>query len=175
VSAVTASVLLLIYALNVYLDRKYSYRRTLPHILKDNRPIFVTFGSLKRWILPPEARQLVFVCCLRENAVTIDLHAVVIMPTHAHLLFTPLRNGDGWLFSLPQVMRLIKGRSAHLINRVLDRHGPVWQEESFDHVLRSNESMSEKADYICKNPVRARLVRLESDYQWLWRGELPNI
>jgi REP element-mobilizing transposase RayT len=105
--------------------------------------------------------------------VTIDLHAVVVMPTHAHLLFTPLRNAEGWTVSLPEVMRLIKGRSAHFLNRLLDRHGPVWQQESFDHVLRSNESLSEKVNYIGQNPVRARLVRWEVDYRWLWRGEIP--
>ena len=75
--------------------------------------------------------------------------------------------------SLPQVMRLIKGRSAHLVNRVLERHGPLWQEESFDHVLRSNESSGEKMNYICQNPVRAGLVSRETDYRWLWRGEVP--
>jgi hypothetical protein len=70
-------------------------------------------------------------------------------------------------------MRLIKGRSAHFLNKLLDRHGPVWQEESFDHVLRSNESLSEKVNYICQNPVRAGLVGRETDYRWLWRGEIP--
>jgi REP element-mobilizing transposase RayT len=157
----------------MYLDRKYSYRRTLPHILKDNRPVFVTFGTFKRWELPADARQLVFECCLQEHSVTIDLHAVVVMSTHAHLIFTPRRNEEGCLVSLPHVMRLIKGRSAHFINRLLDRHGPVWQEESFDHVLRSNESLSEKMNYICQNPVRAGFVRRETDYRWLWRGEVP--
>ena len=61
-----------------------------------------------------------------------------------HLLFTALRNEEGWLVSLPQIMRLIKGRSANFVNKLLDRQGRVWQEESFDHVLRSNESLSEK-------------------------------
>jgi len=152
----------------VYLDRKYSYRRTLPHILKDNRPVFVTFGTFKRWELSAEARQLVLECCLEERGATIDLHAVVVMPTHAHLLFTPLRNAEGWLVSLPQVMRLIKGRSAHFLNRLLDRHGPVWQEESFDHVLRSDESLKEKCEYIRQNPVRRGLVVRPEQYQWLW-------
>jgi REP element-mobilizing transposase RayT len=112
---------------------------------------------------------------LRERGATIDLHAVVVMPTHAHLLFSPLRNAEGWLVCLPQVMRLIKGRSAHFINRLLDRRGPVWQEESFDHVLRSNESLNEKVNYICQNPVRAGLVGGEKDYRWLWRSEVPTL
>ena len=116
---------------------------------------------------------MVFECCLHERGTTIDLHAVVVMPTHVHLLFTCLRNAEGWFLSLPQIMRLIKGRSAHFINQLLERNGPVWQDEFFDHVLRSNESLREKMDYICQNPVRARLVRRETDYRWLWRGEIP--
>jgi REP element-mobilizing transposase RayT len=157
----------------MHLDRQYSYRRTLPHLLKDNRPVFVTFGTFKRWSLPADARQLAFECCLREHLATIDLHAVVVMATHAHLLFTALRDEEGWLVSLPEIMRLIKGRSANSINKLLDRRGRVWQEESFDHVLRSNESLMEKANYICQNPVRAGLVRSIADYPWLWQGELP--
>jgi REP element-mobilizing transposase RayT len=173
VSIITAPCLPKSYSVEMYLDRKYCYRRTLPHLLKDNRPVFVTFATFKRWRLPAETRQLVLECCLREHTVTIDLHAVVVMPTHAHLLFTALRNEEGWLVSLPQIMRLIKGRSANFVNKLLDRQGRVWQEESFDHVLRSNESLSEKMDYLCQNPVRAGLVRSTAEYPWLWRGDVP--
>jgi len=52
------------------------------------------------------------------------------------------------------------------------RTGPVWQEEFFDHVSRSNESLMEKVDYL-QDPLRAGLVRSESDYRWLWKGEVP--
>jgi hypothetical protein len=44
----------------------------------------------------------------------------------------------------------------------------VWQEESFDHVLRSNESFAEKLEYIRQNPVRRGLVQKSEDYRWLW-------
>src|SRR5260370_41532709 len=80
----------------MYLYRKYCYRRTLPHILKDNRPVFVTFGTFKRWELPARARQLVLECCLREHTMTIDLHAVAGVATHAHTLFTPPRDSGRW-------------------------------------------------------------------------------
>jgi hypothetical protein len=46
---------------------KYNYRRRLPHIQKDYRPIFITFTTDHRWHLPPEAREIVLECCLREN------------------------------------------------------------------------------------------------------------
>jgi hypothetical protein len=63
----------------------------------------------------------------------------------------------------------IKGASAHSVNKVLLRRGRVWQDESFDHVLRSDEKVREKVEYICQNPVRKGLVAHEGDYPWLWR------
>jgi REP-associated tyrosine transposase len=103
----------------------------------------------------------------------IELHAAIVMPDHAHLLFTPLTSPALETYSLPDIMRLIKGRAARKINLLLKRHGPVWQDEFFDHVLRSNESLAEKVDYICQNPVGVGLVESENDYPWLWRGRIP--
>jgi REP element-mobilizing transposase RayT len=70
--------------------------------------------------------------------------------------------------SLPAIMKLIKGVSARNVNQLLGSSGPLWQEESFDHVLRNDESFLEKREYIRQNPVRARLVISPEDYRWLW-------
>jgi len=93
------------------------------------------------------------------------------MPDHAHLLFTALRDGEGWTFALPEILRAIKGASARSINKLMRRTGPVWQDESFDHVLRGNESLLETIEYIRQNPVRKGLVEKPEDYQWLWVEE----
>jgi REP element-mobilizing transposase RayT len=90
------------------------------------------------------------------------------MPDHVHLLFTALRDADGWTFALPEILRAIKGASARSINKLGGRTGRVWQDESFDHVLRGNESLRETIEYICQNPVRKGLVEKPEDYQWLW-------
>lgn len=90
------------------------------------------------------------------------------MPDHVHLLFLPLRDGDGWPFLLVDIMQCVKSVTAHRINKLLHTSGPVWEEESFDHVLRSDESLKEKAQYIRQNPVRRRLVKRPEDYRWLW-------
>jgi putative transposase len=63
----------------------------------------------------------------------------------------------------------MKGASAHSLNKVLKRRGPVWQREYFDHILRSDESTASKAQYICENPVRHGIVEFIDDYPWLWR------
>ena len=90
------------------------------------------------------------------------------MPDHVHLLFTALRDADGWTFALPEILRAIKGASARSINQLSGRTGPVWQDESFDHVLRGNESLRETVEYIRQNPVRKSLVQRPEDYPWLW-------
>jgi putative transposase len=112
-------------------------------------------------------------CCLEQNGVKFELHTIVVMPDHVHLLLTPLSKSDGWPYPLPEIMHAVKGVSARKINILLGRTGPVWQEELFDHLLRSNESLAEKVDYICQNPVRAGVVEREGQYPWLWRGKLP--
>lgn len=62
----------------------------------------------------------------------------------------------------------IKGASAHKVNKALDRKGKLWQEESFDHVLRSSESLDQKVEYVRQNPVRRGLVSSPGEYPWLW-------
>lgn len=85
--------------------RRYEYRRRLPHYQRDDRPLFVTFRTLTSQKLSPDARTLALQHCLHDHGKTIQLHAVVIMPNHAHLLFTALRDRDGWTFALPEILR----------------------------------------------------------------------
>ena len=98
----------------------------------------------------------------------IHLHAVVVMPDHVHVLLTTLRDEKGWPFPLVDILQCCKSTTAHRINRLLHVAGPVWEEESFDHVLRSDESLKEKCEYIRQNPVVAGLVKDPEDYRWLW-------
>ncbi|HUU96554.1 MAG TPA: hypothetical protein VM487_12505, partial [Phycisphaerae bacterium] len=91
-----------------------------------------------------------------------------------HLVFTPLEDRLGNPFGLAEIMSGIKGASAHSVNKLLGRKGHVWQDESFDHILRRNENIQEKVEYICLNPVRKGLVADENDYPWLWREWLEG-
>jgi REP element-mobilizing transposase RayT len=148
--------------------RRYEYRRRLPHYQRDDRPLFVTFRTLPGCVLSPEARTLALQHCLHDQGITTRLQVVVVMPDHVHLLFTALRVADGWTFALPEILRAIKGASARSINKILGRKGALWQDESFDHVLRGDESLRETVEYIRQNPVRKGLVQKPEDYPWLW-------
>ena len=52
----------------------------------------------------------------------------------------------------------------------MELKSPVWQEEFFDHLLRSQESYEQKWEYVSQNPVRKGLVR--SVEEWQWQGEI---
>jgi REP element-mobilizing transposase RayT len=149
---------------------KYEYRRRLPHYQKAGRPVFVTFRRLNRDPLPAEARDVVLQHCLYGNGARFTLHAAVIMPEHVHLLLTPLRDAEAWPYELQGILKLIKGASARSVNRLLRQSGPVWQDESFDHVLRSDEGLQRKIEYVRQNPVRRGLAAKPEDYRWLWVG-----
>ena len=97
----------------------------------------------------------------------IRLYAVVIMPDHVHMVFAPRRNTDGWPFPLVDILQSLKSATAHRINRLMRLTGPVWEEESFDHILRSDESLKEKCEYLPQNPVRRGIVARPEDYPWL--------
>jgi hypothetical protein len=83
-------------------------------------------------------------------------------------LLSPKRDLDGWPFPLVDILQCMKSATAHRINKVFNLSGPVWEEESFDHVLRSDESLEGKCEYIRQNPVRRGLVRRAEEYPWLW-------
>jgi len=70
-------------------------------------------------------------------------------------------------------MQAWKQWTSKRIARELNFSGTVWQEEFFDHVLRSTESYSQKWDYVRENPMRAGLVTKIED--WLWQGEIESL
>lgn len=155
-------------------QRKYNYRRRLPHIQKD-KLIFATFTTQQRWVLPPNARDEVLRCCKKAHGLTAYVLAFVVMPDHVHILFSALRDAEGWPFALPQIFGRLKSAAAHAVNQVLGRSGRVWQEESFEHVCRSYESEESVIEYIRQNPVVAGLVKRPEDYPWLYvEGEEPS-
>ncbi|MGH9601799.1 MAG: transposase, partial [Terriglobales bacterium] len=97
------------------------------------------------------------------------LHAAVVMPDHAHVIFTPMVSQQrSAAITLAEIMRGIKGTSSHRINLHLGRRGRIWQEESFDRVLRTSEKLDEKIGYVLNNPVRKRFVARAEDYAWIW-------
>jgi REP element-mobilizing transposase RayT len=151
------------------------YRRNLPHLQRDAKPHFITFVTKNRWILPEWARQIVLDCCRHDEGTRYQLHVAVVMPDHAHIILIPKVDISRKLVvPLAEITKAIKGSSAHAINRQLRKRGSIWQEESFDHILRSSEQLDEKVLYVLNNPVRRGLVTSWREYKWIRQKEHVN-
>ena len=123
----------------------------------------------RRWVLPPSARGIVFDEILHQQEQTAFVHTAVVMPDHVHIVLQPLWETPGVLVTLSEIHRLIKGRSARKINQILRRTGAVWQNESHDYQIRSEESLIEKCEYVAQNPVRKGLCATPDEWPWLFR------
>jgi putative transposase len=81
--------------------------------------------------------------------------AYVVMPDHVHFFCTANREAKS--------LRIFIGKWKEWTAKYLHRrhqHSPtLWQSQFFDHLLRSEESYTEKWHYVQNNPVRAGLVK----------------
>jgi REP element-mobilizing transposase RayT len=151
------------------------YRRNLPHMQRDYTAHFITFCTKFHRILPDWARDIVLGCCAYDHGRRYRLEVAVVMPDHVHVILTPLTDDRRQtIISLVEIMKAIKGASAHAINRHLRDHGAIWQEESFDRVVRSSESLDAKIAYVLENPVRKDLVADWRQYKWIWQSPDRN-
>ncbi len=89
-----------------------------------------------------------------------ELRAWVVMPNHVHILICPR-------VELRQITRTVKTFTARETNSILQRTGqPFWQDESYDHWVRSRDEMEATVRYIESNPVAAGLATAVEEWPW---------
>lgn len=91
----------------------------------------------------------------------------VIMPDHVHFFVTQVPTPEK---TLSQTIGLWKEWTAKRILKATDEPASLWQPEFFDHLLRSEESLAEKWNYVRENPVRAGLTVKPND--WPYAGSI---
>jgi putative transposase len=84
-----------------------------------------------------------------------------IMPNHCHLVIRPFPS-----HTLETILQVCKGYAASRVNRVLRRKGTVWQEESYDRIVRDEEHLYRVVQYIGRNPKSAGIPR-EQWVRWI--------
>jgi len=112
------------------------------------------------------------------------LIAYTIMPNHVHLIFRlndekefkgteiikeeQLTVGEHTCspYRVTNILKSLKWYTAVESNKILNRSGPFWQHESYDHVIRSEEELIDIIEYVLLNPVKAGLVENWEDWQW---------
>ncbi|MGA1994690.1 MAG: transposase [Bryobacteraceae bacterium] len=114
------------------------------------------------WLQDPRVASIVANALLYGEAERrlYQLHAWVVMPNHVHAILRPHA-------AMPTIMRWLKGRTSRVANRILGRAGTAfWQDESFDHWIRSAQELQYFIEYVEANPLKAGLV--EAKEQWPW-------
>ncbi|MCX6937992.1 MAG: transposase [Verrucomicrobia bacterium] len=128
---------------------------------------FITCCALQRrpWLAKPEIHVAWQEFGLRGKAMGVSIGRYVIMPDHMHFFvrLAPERRLD----------MTVRGLKRVLSNAVAGEDRGEWQPGFFDHVLRREESLSEKWNYVVNNPVRAGLVNDAAE--WPFTGEIVNL
>ncbi len=96
-----------------------------------------------------------------------ELGASVIMSNHVHCILRPLPTLN---IELEDLLGNHKVFCAKRINNLLDQSGVIWQQESYNRIVRDPEHLWRCLQYIGKNPLKAgrscESCRLWVNPQW---------
>ncbi|MEQ8683689.1 MAG: transposase [Imperialibacter sp.] len=131
-----------------YLDS----RKDGPFYFKDDKLAQVAVESLLFW----DNRKIEVMC-------------FCVMPNHIHAVLRTMRPDEvegGVKVALNNIMHSIKRHSANQCNKLLNKVGRFWQEESFDRLVRDRNELSRTISYIINNPVKAGFCKSPKDWKW---------
>jgi putative transposase len=95
------------------------------------------------------------------------LFSAVIMSNHIHICVRPLGK-----WGLDHILKGWKSVSSRNIGRSLGTRGELWQQESFDRIVRDTGHLRKVVTYIEANPEKAGVsARCWTTVEWdLWMG-----
>jgi len=143
-------------------------RRTkLPHEpptwVSENAIYFVTVCTVPRGAnqlcRPSVGGRLIEAALYRERVLSQwSVHLLLLMPDHVHMLLS--------VAGPIELARCVTGWKRYTACRL----GVRWQRDFFEHRLRRDESLEQKADYILHNPVRAGLTSEPDGWPYVWQN-----
>jgi REP element-mobilizing transposase RayT len=136
-------------ALSDELARRIALRRR-PHALADR---FLDRSYGRCWLRDPRIAAIIDGAIRFFDGSKYLLHAWTIMPNHVHVAFRIAER-----VALREVTKSWKGYTAREVNKILGRHGALWQDESYDSLLHDEHDLTRVVRYIEFNPVKAGLV-----------------
>jgi RecG-like helicase/REP element-mobilizing transposase RayT len=148
-------------------------KRHLPHFDRPWAVYAITISTRRRNKLSAAARTIVLDAFRHFHDMRYELYAACVMPDHAHVLLQPWpreydANDNAVFWSVAELMQSIKSFTAHQINKLQNTTGLVWENESFDRLIRSDRDLQEKFHYILRNPWDSGVAKHNEDYQWVW-------
>ena len=108
-----------------------------------------------------------------KSIYTYDIHAIVILPDHLHMIIEP-QNSDEY----PKIVSYLKRKFTYLLHqsgkytdihsispsKVAKRESNIWQRRYYEHTIRNEKDFNLHMDYIHYNPVKHQYV--DAAYQW---------
>jgi primosomal protein N' (replication factor Y) len=129
-------------------------RRNLPHFEIPGSTYHITWRTHDKLMLSPAACEKVLAACHFWHGKKIKCYIACVMPDRVH--------------PLSEILHSIKSFSAHEVNATMQRSGPVWVDESFDRMIRSESDLHEKWNYIWNNPRKIGLAGPMEEYPYIW-------
>lgn len=136
-------------------------RRHLPHWDEPGRTYFITFGLRDRRtcdLTRDDLASLIISALRHFNGERYRLYDYTVMPDHVHAIIQPIPT-DGECEPLFRIMHSLKSWTANRLNERLGRRGALWEQETYDHLIRNESDYEEKSRYIWLNPVARGLTR----------------
>jgi REP element-mobilizing transposase RayT len=132
----------------------------LPHWRLDGQTYFVTWRLRKDLPgLQDAERGIVAEALKRFHRQRYRLMAYVVMDDHVHAVLQPAVGEE-----LSRIALSLKSFTARTINHLRARQGPLWQKDSFDRIIRDEDELKEKMQYILNNPLKRWPEVVE--YRW---------
>lgn len=142
--------------------------RNLPHWEAGGGCYHIDWHVMPGLELAQAERAVVLDHLLKFHEKRLFVSVAIVMPDHVHALLRPLEKSPGVWWSLSELTAGMKGASARSINARRDRRGAVWQDESFDHLIRNLDDYTKNWLYIVRNPVVAALCKTIYEYDSYW-------
>ena len=121
------------------------------------------------WLREPAVAEVVADAMHFYDQKYYDLLSYCIMPNHVHMMMTLLPSAP----KLFKIMQNLKRYTALNANKLLDRGGSFWEEESYDHLVRSEEELYRILNYILRNPEKAGFV--QNWQEWRFTFAKPEL
>ena len=109
---------------------------------------FVTWRLVKNSPeLSAEERELVVAALRNFDLQRYELIGYVVMNDHVQVVVKPAAD-----YNLTAIVQSWKSYTTNRLQRAHGRSGRVWQREYFDRIIRDDEELSGRLEYILGNP-----------------------
>ena len=121
-----------------YLEADRAYFQAMKHHLAE--------GHGACWLKRPDVADMIGAAYRHFDGARYELGQLCVMPNHTHVLVRPTGEVE-----LEEILHSWKSFTAKRINAVVGREGSVWQEESYDRLVRDRVELARIERYVRNN------------------------